>query len=98
MTRKQYSAEERIWIVPAGLRGEDSIAELCRREGIPTILHYRWNKDLLETGKKRLMGDTADIEHDEGPLGVLRNENLPTFSRSRLRDHLVSIAWKAAFC
>src|SRR6187455_3844510 len=58
-TRKQYSAEEKIRIVLAGLRGEDSIAELCRREGIVQNLYYRWSKEFLEAGKKRLAGDTA---------------------------------------
>ena len=58
-TRKQYSAEEKIRIVLAGLRGEDSIAELCRREGINQNLYYRWSKEFLEAGKKRLAGDTA---------------------------------------
>src|SRR6201988_19534 len=58
-TRKQYSAEEKIRIVLEGLRGEDSIAELCRREGIVQNLYYRWSKDFLEAGKKRLAGDTA---------------------------------------
>ena len=57
--RKQYSAEEKIRIVLEGLRGEDSIAELCRREGIAQNLYYRWSKDFLEAGKKRLAGDTA---------------------------------------
>jgi transposase len=58
-TRRQYSAEEKIRIVIAGLRGEDSIAELCRKEGINQNLYYRWSKDFLEAGKKRLAGDTA---------------------------------------
>ena len=58
-TRKQHSAEEKIRIVLEGLRGEDSIAELCRREGIAQNLYYRWSKDFLEAGKKRLAGDTA---------------------------------------
>src|SRR5439155_26446454 len=58
-TRKQYSAEEKIRIVLEGLRGEDSIAELCRREGIAQNLYYRWSKDFLEAGKKRLAGDKA---------------------------------------
>ena len=58
-TRKHYSAEEKIRIVVAGLRGEDSIAELCRREGISQNLYYRWSKEFLEAGKKRLAGDTA---------------------------------------
>ena len=56
-TRKQYSAEEKIRIVPDGLRGEESVAELCRREGISQGLYYKWSKDFLEAGKKRLAGD-----------------------------------------
>ena len=58
-TRKHHSAEEKIRIVLEGLRGEDSIAELCRREGIATSLYYSWSKEFLEAGKKRLAGDTA---------------------------------------
>ncbi len=58
-TRKQYSAEDKIRIVLGGLRGEDSIAELCRREGIAQSLYYSWSKEFLEAGKKRLAGDTA---------------------------------------
>lgn len=58
-TRKRYSAEEKIRIVLDGLRGEDSIAELCRREGIAESLYYSWSKEFLEAGKKRLSGDTA---------------------------------------
>jgi transposase len=58
-TRRQFSAEEKIRIVLSGLRGADSIAELCRREGIVENLYYRWSKEFLEAGKKRLAGDTA---------------------------------------
>lgn len=58
-TRRQYSAEEKIRIVLDGLRGEDSVAELCRREGININVYYRWSKEFLEAGKKRLAGDTA---------------------------------------
>ena len=58
-TRRQYSAEEKVRIVIAGLRGEDSIAELRRKEGINQNLYYRWSKDFLEAGKKRLAGDSA---------------------------------------
>ena len=58
-TRKQYSSEEKIRIVLDGLRGEDSIAELCRREGLNSNVYYRWSKEFLEAGKKRLSGDTA---------------------------------------
>ena len=58
-TRKQYSAEEKIRIVLDGLRGEDSIAELCRREGISQGIYYKWSKDFMEAGKRRLAGDTV---------------------------------------
>ena len=58
-TRRHFSAEDKIRIVIAGLRGEDSIAELCRKEGISQNLYYRWSKEFLEAGKKRLAGDTV---------------------------------------
>jgi transposase len=57
-TRKQYSAEEKIRIVLEGLQGESSVAEICRREGINPNIYYRWSKEFLEAGKKRLMGDS----------------------------------------
>ncbi len=59
VTRRHFSAKDKIRVVLEGLRGEDSIAELCRREGIVQNLYYRWSKDFLEAGKKRLAGDTA---------------------------------------
>ena len=71
-TRKQYSAEEKIRIVLEGLRGEDSIAELCRREGIAQNLYYRWSKDFLEAGKKRLAGDTARAATSDDVIGLRR--------------------------
>ena len=58
-TRKHHSAEEKIRVVLEGLRGEDSIAALCRREGIAESLYYSWSKEFLEAGKRRLAGDTA---------------------------------------
>ena len=58
-TRKHYSAEEKIRIVLEGLRGEESIASLCRREGIAESLYYSWSKEFLEAGKKRLAGDVS---------------------------------------
>ena len=58
-TRKQYSAEDKIRIVLDGLRGDDSIAELCRKEGIAQSLYYTWSKEFMEAGKRRLAGDTA---------------------------------------
>jgi transposase len=58
-TRRKFSAEEKIRVVLDGLRGESSISELCRREGIAESLYYNWSKEFLEAGKKRLSGDTA---------------------------------------
>ncbi len=58
-TRKKYSAEEKIRIVLEGLRGEESIAELCRREGLNSNVYYRWSKEFMEAGKRRLAGDTV---------------------------------------
>ena len=58
-TRKHHAAEEKIRIVLDGLRGETSIAELCRREGIAESMYYSWSKEFLEAGKRRLAGDTA---------------------------------------
>lgn len=56
-TRRQYTAEEKIRIVLEGLQGEQSVAEICRREGLNTNIYYRWSKEFLEAGKKRLAGD-----------------------------------------
>ena len=58
-TRRRHSAEDKIRIVLEGLRGEESVAALCRREGIAESLYYSWSKEFLEAGKKRLAGDTA---------------------------------------
>jgi transposase len=57
-TRRKFSSEEKIRIVLEGLKGEESITEICRREGIVPGLYYRWSKDFIEAGKKRLNGDT----------------------------------------
>jgi len=73
-TRRKFNAEEKIRIVLAGLRGEDSIAELCRSEGIHQNLYYRWSRDFLEAGKKRLSGDTQR-EASTSEVKGLRNEN-----------------------
>jgi transposase len=72
-TRKQYSAEEKIGIVLEGLRGEESIAALCRCEGIAESLYYNWSKEFLEAGKKRLAGDTARAATSD-EVKVLRKE------------------------
>ena len=58
-TRRQFSAEEKIRIVLEGVRGEESIAELCRREEIAASMYYGWSKEFLDAGKRRLAGDTA---------------------------------------
>jgi transposase len=73
-TQKKYSAEEKIRIVLEGLRGEESIAEICRKEGINTNLYYRWSKDFLEAGKKRLAGDIIREANSE-EVTDLRKEN-----------------------
>ncbi len=73
-TRRKYSTEEKIRIVLEGLKGEVSIAELCRREGIVSNLYYRWSKDFLKAGKKRLAGDTAR-EATSSEVTNLRSEN-----------------------
>ena len=73
-TRKKYSAEEKIRIVLEGLRGEDSISELCRKEGINPNVYYRWSKEFLEAGKKRLEGDT-EREATSNEVSHLRQEN-----------------------
>ena len=62
VTRKHYSAEDKIRIVLDGLRGDATIAELCRREGIAESLYYSWSKEFLEAGKRRLAGDTSRAE------------------------------------
>ncbi len=73
-TRRRFSSEEKIRIVLEGLRGEQSISALCRREGIAANLYYRWSKDFLEAGKKRLSGDTVR-EATSGEVKELRAEN-----------------------
>lgn len=73
-TRKKYSAEEKIRIVIEGLRGEESISGLCRREGINANLYYKWSKDFMEAGKNRLAGD---VKREANSIEVhdLKNEN-----------------------
>lgn len=73
-TRRKDSAEEKIRVVIEGLRGEDTIAELCRREGIAQSLCYKWSKEFLEAGKSRLTGDTKR-QASSGEVDDLRREN-----------------------
>ena len=73
-TRKKYSVEEKIRIVLEGLRGEGTIAELCRREGIHPNMYYKWSKEFLEAGKQRLLGDTK--RHADGKeVQSIKQEN-----------------------
>ncbi|TWI18047.1 transposase, partial [Bradyrhizobium yuanmingense] len=72
-TRRHYSAEEKIRIVLEGLRGEENISELCRREGIAASMYYGWSKEFLEAGKRRLAGDTARAA-TSGEVKDLRQE------------------------
>jgi len=74
ITRRKYSSEEKIRIVIEGMRGELSIAELCRKEGIAQNLYYRWSKDFMESGKKRLDGDTMR-EANTSEVQSLKKEN-----------------------
>ena len=73
-SRKRYSGEEKIRIVLEGLRGEEAIAELCRREGISESIYYRWSKEFLEAGKQRLVGNTKRQASSAEVVG-LRQEN-----------------------
>ena len=72
-TRRHFSAEDKIRIVLEGLRGDDSIAELCRKEGIAQGLYYTWSKEFMEAGKRRLAGDTARAA-TSGEVQDLRRE------------------------
>jgi transposase len=72
-TRRQFGAEDKIRIILQGLRGEESIAELCRKEGLHQNLYYRWSKEFLEAGKKRLAGDTVR-EAGSDEVKALRSE------------------------
>ena len=71
-TRRHFSAEDKIRIVLEGLRGEDSIAELCRKEGIAQSLYYTWSKEFMEAGKRRLAGDTARAATTDEVKGLRR--------------------------
>ena len=73
-TRRRFSAEEKIRIVLEGLKGEETVAALCRREGISPNLYYNWSKEFLEAGKRRLLGDTKR-EASSGEVGALQHEN-----------------------
>jgi transposase len=73
-TRRKFKPDEKIRIILEGLKGEDSISEICRREGIAPSVYYKWSKAFLEAGKKRLNGDTAR-EATSNDVSDLRIEN-----------------------
>jgi len=73
-TRKKYSSEEKIQIIIEGIRGETTVAELCRKESISQALYYKWSKDFMEAGKRRLNGDTLR-EANTTEVHDLKNEN-----------------------
>ena len=89
-TRKQYSSEEKIRIVLEGLRGESSVAELCRREGIAQSLYYKWSKEFLEAGKQRLAGNTKR-QADSQEVSGMRHEN------EQLKQLVAELAMANAF-
>lgn len=74
-TRKRYSSEEKIRVVLEGLRGEMSIAELCRMEGLNPNIYYKWSKEFLEAGKKRLQGDTVREATSTEVVDLKKEEN-----------------------
>ena len=84
-TRRHFSAEDKIRIVLEGLRGDDSIAELCRKEGIAQSLYYTWSKEFLEAGKRRLQGNT-NRQATSTEVTDLRREN------SQLKEMLAELA------
>ena len=73
-TRRLFSSEQKILIVMEALRGESSTSEICRKHGITQSLFYKWDKEFMEAGKKRLNGDTTrEATSDE--VTELRKEN-----------------------
>jgi transposase len=89
-TRRKFSSEEKIRIVLEGLRGEETIAELCRREGISPNLYYNWSKEFLEAGKRRLAGNTKR-QATSSEVTDLRREN------SQLKEMLAELALRVRF-
>ena len=95
-TRRKFSAEEKIRIVLEGLKGESSVATICRREGIAPALYYRWSKDFLEAGKKRLMGDTMR-EANTDDVKELKGENSElkqVVAELLLQNRVLKKSWK----
>jgi len=94
-TRRKFSAEEKIRIILEGLRGELSIAEFCRREGISPNLYYSWSKDFLEAGNRRLMGDTKR-EATSGEVASRNRSSSTSISASSTRQTLLLRANKSS--
>ena len=94
-TRRKFSPEEKIRIVLEGLRGEESISELCRREGIAANLYYRWSKDFLEAGKKQLAGDTVrEATSDEvKELRAEKRELKEVVAEITLKNRVLKKSW-----
>ncbi len=86
-TRKKYSSEEKIRIVLEGLKGESSVAETCRREGINPNVYYKWSRDFLEAGRRRLAGDTTR-EANSNEVDGIRKEN------SQLKELVAELSLK----
>ena len=96
-TRRHFSAEDKIRIVLDGLRGEDSIAEICRKEGIAQSLYYTWSKEFMEAGKRHLAGDTARAATTDEvkDLRLRRALQPPALSREpRQRDTSRRLLWQ----
>lgn len=87
VNRRKYSAEEKIRIILEGIKGDDSIAELCRREGIGTNMYYKWSKDFMEAGKRRLQGDIVR-EANSSEVNNIRKEN------SQLKELVADLSLK----
>jgi transposase-like protein len=86
-TRRKFAPEEKVWIVLEGLRGEQSISELCRREGIASNLYYRWSKDFLEAGKDREVRDEGPARHVRLTASHLRRSARLHQRPARTRGH-----------
>ena len=92
-TRRHFSAEDKIRIVLDGLRGEDSVAEICRKEGIAQSLYYVWSKEFLEAGKRRLAGDTARAATTD-EVKILRRES--SALKEVVAEQALELSWRVA--
>ena len=89
-TRRRFPTEDKIRIVIEGVRGEVSVAELCRREGIHPTIYYKWLKDFMEAGKARMRGDSLrEATSDE--VKSLRRGTNAVADRCPERANVISI-------